>query len=139
MKRENQIGLLAAMIIVVGISISSVFIFFSYSRVITDNGKNIAELSTMNIYSEINNELTKPIYVSLTMANDTFVKNWLLEENTNSAQDIVDYLEGIQDKYQYSSVFMISSASLDYYRFTGFYKTIHPDDDHDVWYYTLHQ
>ncbi len=32
---------------------------------------------------------------------------------------------------------MISSASLDYYRFTGFYKTIHPDDDHDVWYYTF--
>jgi diguanylate cyclase (GGDEF)-like protein len=136
-KKENNVGFLAALIIVVGISISSIFIFFSYRRVITDNSRNIAELSTMNIFSEINNELTKPLYVSLTMANDTFVRNWLISESTNSTQDIVDYLFGIQDKYEYSSVFLISSNSLDYYRYTGYYKTIDPDDEHDVWYYTF--
>ncbi len=137
MKKEKNIGFLAALIIVLGISISSVFIYFSYSRIITDNSMNIAELSTMNIYSEINNELTKPIYVSLTMANDSFVKNWLNAEELSSTQDIIDYLGGIQTKYEYSSVFLISSTSLNYYRHTGYLKTIHPDDDHDVWYYTF--
>lgn len=137
MKQDKNVGLIAAFIIVIGISISSVFIYFSYSRIITDNSMNIAELTTMNIYSEINNELTKPIYVSLTMANDSFVKNWLNTEESSSTQDIIDYLEGIHTKYAYSSVFLISSSSLNYYRQTGYLKTIHPDDDHDVWYYTF--
>ncbi len=137
MNKTNRIGLIVALIIVIGMSISSIFIYFSYSRVISDNSESIAELSAMNIYSEINSELTKPIYVALTMANDSFVKTWLNAEDTAPSQDIVDYLVGIQDKYNYSSVFLVSNNSLDYYRYSGFFKTISLEDDHDVWYYTF--
>jgi diguanylate cyclase (GGDEF)-like protein len=139
LKKESNIGWLVALIIVIGISISSVIIYFAYNRVISDNSQSIAELSTMNIYSEINSELTKPIYVSLTMANDSFVKNWLSNESSASDQDIIEYLEGIQEKYDYSSVFLISSQTLHYYRHTGLHKTITPEDAHDVWYYQFVQ
>lgn len=139
MKRDPSIGWIVALIIVIGISISSVIIYFAYNRVISDNSQSIAELSTMNIYSEINSELTKPIYVSLTMANDSFVKSWLESESTAATEDILDYLNGIQDKYDYSSVFLISSQSLNYYRHTGLHKIITPEDAHDVWYYQFVQ
>ena len=36
-------------------------------------------LTSLNIFSSISNELTKPIFVSLTMANDSFLKSWLRE------------------------------------------------------------
>ncbi|MBU0996577.1 MAG: sensor domain-containing diguanylate cyclase [Firmicutes bacterium] len=137
MKMKDRIGFLVALIIIAGISLSSVFIYFAYTRVISDNSESIAELSATNIYSEINSELTKPIYVSLTMANDSFVKNWLSTEESASSQDIIDYLLGIHDKYDYSSVFLISNNSLDYYRYSGLHKTISPTDEHDVWYYTF--
>ncbi|MBN2605054.1 MAG: diguanylate cyclase [Bacilli bacterium] len=140
MAKDKYIGLIVASIILLGVIVSSVFIFFSYRKVIFDSTRSISELSAMNIYSEINNELTKPIYVSLTMANDSFVKSWLATEETDGSQiEITQFLEGIQSKYGYSSVFLVSATTLDYYHYTGFYKTVNESDDHDVWYYDFIQ
>ncbi|MCF7931111.1 MAG: sensor domain-containing diguanylate cyclase [Acholeplasmataceae bacterium] len=135
MKNNNKLALILSFIIFFGVLMSSVIVYFSYNRSISDNTRSIAELSATNIYSEINNELTKPIYVALTMANDTFVKDWLNNEGSAEPQNIIDYLEGIQVKYEYSSVFLVSDTTLDYYRHTGFHKTISLSDDHDVWYF----
>jgi diguanylate cyclase (GGDEF)-like protein len=133
--KEKNLGLVIAIIIFLGVSISSLFIYFSFKRAISESTRSIAELSATNIYSEINNELTKPIYVALTMATDTFVVDWLIDEETSNPQEIIDYLSGIKNKFQYSSVFLISNQSLDYYRQTGYLKTINPADGHDVWYF----
>lgn len=135
MKNNNKLALIISLIIFLGVFTSSVIVYFSYNKSISDNTRSIAELSATNIYSEINNELTKPIYVALTMANDTFVKDWLNNEGSAEPQDIIDYLEGIQVKYEYSSVFLVSDTTLDYYRHTGFHKTVSLSDDHDVWYF----
>ena len=130
-------GLIVAIIIALGVALGNVVLFGAYSRIIDDSTRSISELAAMNIYSELSNELTKPIYVSLTMANDTFVVDWLKHEDTAEPADIVGYLDGIQAKYGYSSVFLVSSGSEAYYRHTGFHKFVSPDDDHDVWYYGL--
>lgn len=135
LKKVNKIGLMVSLIIMIGVFVSSSLVYLSYRKVISNSTRSIAELSAMNIYSEINSELTKPIYVSLTMANDSFVKNWLSDEENNSSDLIVDYLFGIQEKYEYSSVFLVSNQTLDYYRYTGYHKTVSESDTHDVWYY----
>ena len=77
---------------------------------------NISKLTATSIYSEIRNELTKPIFVSLTMANDNFLKNWLKEESDaidapSHQRELQKYLLGIKAKYNYNSVFVISAAS----------------------------
>jgi len=133
--KNNKLALIISLIIFFGVLTSSVIIYFSYNRSISNNTRSIAELSATNIYSKINNELTKPIYVALTMANDTFVKDWLENEGSIDPENIVGYLEGIQAKYEYSSVFLVSDATYDYYRYTGFHKTVSLSDDHDVWYF----
>jgi diguanylate cyclase (GGDEF)-like protein len=136
MNRKNKINsLIISIIILIGITSISFFSFTTYSNIIRDDILNISKLTSTNIYSEINNELTKPIFVALTMANDSFVKEWLQEENGRSESEIIDYLEGIRNKYNYHSVFLISSQSRKYFHYNGLFKTIAPEDAHDVWYY----
>lgn len=99
-------------------------------------------MASTNIYSEINNELTKPIFVSLTMANDSFLKEWLQDkENIDDPQkninEIRDYLLGMKSKYQYNSVFVVSEKTKRYYHYKGLSKVVSETDDHDQWYYNF--
>jgi len=135
MKQRNKVGLLISLIILIGIVAIVFFSFTTYSKIIKDDVLNISKLTSTNIYSEINNELTKPIFVSLTMANDSFVKQWLQLEDPQNNQEIIDYLAGIRSKYNYHSVFLISAKSLNYFHYNGLFKTISPQDDHDQWYF----
>ena len=140
MNYKNKVNsLLISLIIVIGI-ILIIFLSFSiYSKIIRDDIMNISKLTSTNIYSEINNELTKPIFVSLTMANDAFVKEWLNQESTRTDKEIILYLEGIRNKYHYHSVFLVSDKTKKYFHYNGLFKNITPDDGHDVWYYEFIQ
>lgn len=135
MKNYWKIPVLISLILVFSVGITSIIIFFSFNDLVKDNTKKIAELSTTNIFSDINFELTKPIYVSKTMASDSFIKEWLANESPANHSQIIEYLMGIQQEYGYLSTFLISTESLHYYHYTGLHKTITPDDAHDVWYY----
>lgn len=136
-----SINMIISLIIITGF-LSTFFInFLSYGDIIKDDIKNISKLTSTNIYSEINNELIKPIYVSLTMANDSFLKNWLEEETAEPDElhitQLQDYLLGIKMKYNYDSVFLISEQSKYYYYYSGINKMISMDDAHDDWYYSF--
>ncbi len=140
MKPKSKVNsLIISAIILVGSILIIFFSFTTYSKIIRDDILNISQLTSTNIYSEINNELTKPIFVALTMANDSFVKQWLNEEDFRSEREITHYLEGIRDKYRYHSVFLVSDQTKKYFHYNGLFKTITPEDDHDVWYYDFIQ
>lgn len=132
-----RINLVISLTVLLGFTISVVINTLTYSNIIREDIRNISKLSSTNIYSEINNELIKPIFVSLTMANDSFLKAWLEEEKSGGADadKLVEYLDGIKEKYGYNSVFMVSDETGDYYHYRGLHKTISRDDDHDQWYY----
>ncbi|MBF4694997.1 sensor domain-containing diguanylate cyclase [Fusibacter ferrireducens] len=135
MKQKNQVSILISAIILLGILATLFLSYSTYSNIIRDDILNISKLSSTNIYSEIDNELTKPIFVGLTMANDSFVKNWLVQEETRSDSEIISYLEGIRNKYHYHSVFLVSDSTKKYFHYNGLFKTITPEDAHDIWYY----
>ncbi|NCB41565.1 MAG: GGDEF domain-containing protein [Clostridia bacterium] len=135
-------NLFISLIIIAGFALVSLVNYITYSNVIKDDIENISKLSSTNIYASINNELTKPIFVSLTMANDSFLKNWLNQEMLGQNDDvrlkeIQEYLLGIKGKYGYSSVFLISEATKKYYYYQGINKVISPQDEHDQWYYSF--
>lgn len=134
MKQKNQVSILISVIILLGILATLFLSFSTYSDIIRDDILNISKLSSTNIYSEIDNELTKPIFVGLTMANDTFVKNWLTQESSRSDSEIVSYLEGIRNKYHYHSVFLVSDLTKKYFHYNGLFKTLSSEDKHDIWY-----
>lgn len=93
-------------------------------------------LARDNIYSEIQKDLARPIFVSSLMANDTFLKDWILA-GENDAAHIQKYLLEIKDKYHFFSSFFVSDITQNYYHFKGVLKKISPEDPHDIWYYNF--
>ena len=99
--------------------------------------QNIVEhalpLTRDNIYSEIQSDLMRPIFISSLMANDTFLKDWAIggEREVNK---ITRYLQEIKEKYGFFSTFFVSEKTGNYYHFNGILKKLSIDDPHDVWY-----
>lgn len=141
-KAKVRINFLICCMILIGFIAVGITNYNTYSKVIKDDIVNISKLTSTGIYSDIRNELTKPIFVSLTMANDSFLKTWLKDEaggnsSAEHEQALQNYLLGIKDKYGYNSVFLVSDVTRNYYYFKGLNKVISPEDDHDQWYYTF--
>ncbi len=91
-------------------------------------------LTRDNIYSEIQSDLMRPIFISSLMANDTFLKDWALGGEKEMGQ-ITRYLQEIKGKYGFFSTFFVSEQTGHYYHFNGILKKISREDAHDVWYY----
>ena len=133
-----RVNILISVIILVGFIVVGATSYMTYSEIIKEDIVNISKLTATNIYSDIRNELTKPIFVSLTMANDTFLKDWLNDEI--AADDLAhhvelqQYLQGIRSKYNYDSVFLISELTKTYFHYNGINKVLDPENEHDQWY-----
>lgn len=102
----------------------------------------IISLGDVDISKHIENAMSKPVMVSKTMANDEFLKAWLLQEEKNDGDEtylgqLYSYLKTYQEKYDYTTVFCISSQTSNYYYQNGFNKTISEEDEHDIWYYNF--
>lgn len=91
-------------------------------------------LTGSNIYSEIQADLIRPVFVSSVMANDTFLKDWLLGGEKDPDQ-AVRYLEAIRAKYGVFTSFVISDVTRRYYHFRGGERYVYPDSADDVWYF----
>lgn len=112
----------------------------SYQDLVEKHLENIVSLADINISKHIENSMTKPVMVSKTMANDEFLKGWILHEQDkdNAYLDtLYSYLKAYQVKYNYDTVFCISAKTGSYYYQDGFNKTISQNNDHDVWYYNF--
>ncbi len=140
-KFKLSTNILICVIILAGFVTMALTSAGTYSNIISDDIMNISKLTSTNIYSEIRNELTKPIFVSLTMANDNFLKQWLKTEKTNNTAEhqelLRQYLLGLKEKYSYDSVFLVSGATGNYYHFNGLNKVVSDSDSHDVWYFNF--
>ncbi len=91
-------------------------------------------LTRDNIYSEIHADLLEPIHVATTMANDSFLKDWVGQGERDLTR-IQDYLFQIHRKYNYFSVFFVSAQTQKYYHFRGLHKLLSTEDSHDIWYF----
>ncbi len=95
---------------------------------------NSLPLTRDNIYSEIQADLMRPIFVSSLMANDTFLKDWAINGEKDTDQ-IKKYLLEIMNRYGFFSTFFVSATSGNYFHFNGILKRVSREDAHDVWYY----
>jgi len=120
------------------LSVSLIGSFVNYMKDIDDMQtqlKNISlPLSVDNIYSEVQHRMIKPLIVSSLMANDTFLKDWLLsgEKEITSVQK---YLKEIQTKYNAFTSFVVSDISKKYYTHKGNIDTINKNNSADTWFF----
>lgn len=89
-----------------------------------------------NIYSEIQKDMLRPVFISSLMAHDTFVRDWILAGENNPAQ-IVRYLAEVKKKYGAITSFLVSDKSSKYYYAEGTLKSVSPQATRDIWYYRV--
>lgn len=91
-------------------------------------------LSIDNIYTEVQKNLIEPTLVSSMMANDTFLKDWLMHEEVE-VEKIAKYLETIKNKYNMFSTFLVSNKSGNYYTAKGVLEKVEEDNPNNAWYF----
>ncbi len=95
---------------------------------------SVLPLTSDNIYSEIQKNMIRPVFISSLMSNDTFLKDWAISGEKNSG-NIKKYLNAIKKKYGFFTTFFVSEKTGKYYYQEGVLKSISLKDSHDIWYY----
>ena len=136
--REPLIALVS-LILVGGFLITNVSNYYisknSLRQAIIDNE---LPLTSNNIYSEIQRDLLQPVFVSSLMANDTLVKDWLLD-GEQELEKITRYLSEIRKNYNVFTSFLVSEATRNYYHFTDLTQVVSEDDPRDAWYFRVRE
>jgi len=93
-------------------------------------------LTSSNIYSEIQKDLVRPVLISSTMANDTFLRDWVVQ-GEKGVTDMSRYLREVKERYGAFSSFFVSDKSAIYYTGDGVFKSVSPQEPRDAWYYRV--
>lgn len=105
-------------------------------------GTRIAEeslpLTSDNIYSEIERDLLRSILISSLMAHDTFLREWAMGGERDTAR-IVRYLKEIKARYDTTTAFFVSEKTRRYYHTSGIIKTVSREDPGDAWYFRVRE
>ena len=97
---------------------------------------NELPLSSYTIFTEIQADLLKPIFVSSLMAQDTFLRDWVIEgEKTPDAMQ--RYLNEIKNRYGAFTSYFISDQTLNYYHFSGLSRRLRQEDPADSWFWNI--
>lgn len=98
--------------------------------------ENTLPITGDNIYSEIQKDILRPVFVSAQMANDTFVRDWIIEGEQDSTQ-ITKYLKEVKLKNNAISSFLVSDLSRNYYYPDGLLKSIKDNEARDQWFFRV--
>lgn len=132
---KYRLALIVSLLLLAGFALRTFFVYQNSRHQIRES---IIEqglpLTGDTIYSEINKDILRPIFISSLMAHDTFLKDWIINGEGDVTQ-INRYLKEVKDKYGTVSSFFISEKTRRYYYGNGVLKTISEKDRHDVWYF----
>lgn len=133
---------MVCIVILIGFAITAVISYRANYSTSLRNIEQVSSLTSESIYYQIASVFTKPVNISLTMANDSLLKEYLFEEtkhldDADYTRTIQTYLETYRKKYQYDSVFLASTATGRYYNFNGVDRILQRGDPENVWFYEL--
>lgn len=97
---------------------------------------NELPLTSDNIYSEMQKDLVRPIFISSMMASDTFLRDWVVHGEKDVGQ-IAKYLKEVKTRYGVITSFFVSERSHTYYYADGVLKTVRPSEPRDAWYFRV--
>jgi diguanylate cyclase (GGDEF)-like protein len=132
-----KVLIILAIVLVVGFVTTS---FFSYHvskqaihKTIVDNE---LPLTADNIYSEIQKDLVRPVFISSMMASDTFLRDWVIE-GEQGIDKISKYLQQVQTTYGAFVSFLVTERTHNYYYGEGILKQVKQDEPRDAWYFRV--
>lgn len=137
-------NLLVCLTIILGFVLTAILSYHANYSAALKNIEQVSTLTSEGIYYQMTNTFTKPVNISLTMANDSLLKAFLRQEPDRLSDEgyiagIQEYLAAYRNKYGYDSVFLVSEATGRYYNFNGLDRVLTTDNPENVWYYTLRE
>src|SRR3982751_6296396 len=96
---NRRLLFLVSIVLVVGFLTTSLASYFVSKESVRENIlQSGLPLTADNIYSEIQKDLLRPVFIASMMAHDTFLRDWVLAGEQNTG-DIAKYLAEIKLKY----------------------------------------
>lgn len=137
-----QTNFLICIVIIAGFLLTAILSYRTNYSASLVNIEQVSTLTSEGIYYQMNSAFTKPVNISLTMANDSLLKDFLATEadhlsDVEYIETIRRYLEAYQKKYSYDSVFLVSAQSSRYYNFNGLDRVLEKSDPENEWYYKM--
>ena len=140
--QKHRLATWISILLLVGFMATSLTSYLvAYSQMKKGLTNAILPLTSDTIYSEIQKDLIRPIFISSMMAADTFLRDWVLG-GEQDAVSLTKYLAEIKTRYQAVTCFFVSDKSQTYYHADGILKRISAAEPRDQWYFrvrTMHQ
>ena len=138
MNRRN-VTKLALGIVVMCFVLSTFVSLWSLRLMAAQNLRELSKTLTARIYDTIVSELSEPIMVSKTMANDLFLIDILEREDEIGAVKmesvVAEYLSRLKLNLGYEAAFVVSEGSRKYYSYAGLSKVMDLErSERDQWY-----
>ena len=133
-------NILICVIIIIGFLLTAAISYKTNWGVFEKDVEQVSNLTMEGILHQIDSNFTKPVNISITMANDNLLKEFLAEEEAHLEdeefiQTMRDYLNAYRVKYGYDSVFLVSRLTSRYYHFKGLDRVLNQGDPENEWYY----
>ena len=112
--------------------------FVSKSALRTHIRESELPLTSDTLYSEIQRDLLRPILISSFMAQDTFVRDWLMNGETDEPR-LRHYLDEIRRTYGTFTSFLVSEKTRIYYHPDGILKTVNLAEPRDAWFFRVRE
>jgi diguanylate cyclase (GGDEF)-like protein len=137
MTERVRVLILLAVVVIIG-SVGTSLISYVVSRNQIQQGISDQELPLTgdNIYSEIQRDLLRPVFISSLMAQDTFVRDWLIA-GEDGTERIVRYLREVKSRYKTVTAFLISGRSFQYYHAEGMRRPVDEKNPLDSWFFRV--
>ena len=136
-KNRFHFILLISILLITGFLVTNLASFFVPREVIRKQIRSRElPLTSNDIYADIQRDIIQTMTVSSFMASDTFLRDWVLDGETDPAK-IYNYLKTIQEKYGTVTAFFISEKTRRYYHADGLLKEVKPDEPRDAWYFRV--
>ena len=134
---RDRILLLFAGLLAIGFLATSLTSYYVSKREIHDSiVDRELPLTSDTVYSEIQKDLVRPIFISSMMASDTFLRDWVIHGERDVPQ-VTKYLNEVMTRYGAFTSFFVSDASAIYYHASGKLRKVSADDPLDAWYYRV--
>ncbi len=139
MTKDKKLIVIISLVLVVGFLITSLASYFvSLKSLRSEITLNELPLTSDNIYSEIQRDLLRPVFIASLMATDTFLRDWIIAGEKDE-KNVTKYLKEIKEKYNTFTSFLVSENTMNYYYSGGILKKVDPDEERDAWYFRVRE
>ncbi len=127
-KGSLRLYIFLILLLTAGFAVTSVTSYLSSLESIR-NGIVLQELplTADTVYSEIQKDLIRPVFVSSVMATDTFLRHWVLQGEVDQSR-ISQYLTDIKARFGAVTTFFVSERTHKYYYPAGVLKVVKEDE-----------